>query len=339
MYYQISKDNGVTFTDTWQVNIAPENISARNENRPKIGFDNNKGVYLSWAISGKKRFTGDVRFSYSSDNGANFSEPITVNNDGLVTGHSFNEMSVSATGDVSIVWLDGRFKYQQGQLGIKTNGSELYLAKGNPSKGTDFSNEALARGTCVCCRIAINNDAKGNLAVLWRHIFGDNIREFALITLDDIRPQLRQVTQVSHDHWYIEGCPHQGGGISIDSQNRYHLTWYNQGDKGKGIFYAYSDNAGKALSTPLAVGVNQRQAAHPHLSQHKNTVDIVWTEFNGKEHSLWHQQSTDRGKSFQPARVVTKSISGSDRPFVVTNGQKSIVSWHRFSGGHWVSEL
>lgn len=339
MYYQISKNNGKSFSDTQKINIDPESISARNENRPKIAFDQQKGVYLSWAISGKKRFTGDIRFSYSSDNGRTFSKPITVNNDGIITGHSFNEMVVSPIGNVSLVWLDSRYAYQQRKAGKKAHGSELYLAKGNPSKNSLFSNEALARGTCVCCRIAIDNDKKENLAIFWRHIFGDNIREFALITLDETNPTLRNVTQISNDHWYIEGCPHQGGAISIDAQNRYHLTWYNQGDKGKGIFYAYSDDAGNSLSPSISIGVNKRQAAYPHLSQRKHIVDIVWTEFNGKIHKLWHQQSINRGKSFNQAKVLAQSSTGSDRPFITSAGNKSIVSWHRFTTGHWVSEL
>lgn len=339
MYYQVSKDNGKIFSAIKRVNIAPENILARNENRPKIAFDQHKGVYISWAISGKKRFTGDIRFSYSSDNGFTFREPVTVNNDGIVTGHSFNEMIVSPTGDVSIVWLDSRYTYQQRKAGKTTNGSELYLAKGNPRENSTFSNEALARGTCVCCRIAIDLDDKGNLAIFWRHIFGDNIREFALVTLDKARPELRKVNQISDDHWHIEGCPHQGGGISIDAQNRYHLIWYNQGDKGKGIFYAYSDDAGNSLTNPIPIGINKRQAAHPHLNQRNDIVDIVWTQFDGKVHRLWHQQSTDRGKSFKQASVLGQSTSGSDRPFIVSKGNKSIVSWHRFKTGHWVSEL
>ena len=261
MFYQVSTDLGKTFNEAVQVDIAPEAISARNENRPKIGFDAQQGVYLSWAKSGEKRFTADVRFSYSADGGKHFSDPVTINNDNIVAGHSFNEMMVSPTGEVTIVWLDGRYAHQQRQLGNKVNGSELYLAKGQPRKDIAFTNEALAGGTCVCCRIAMDTNAKGNLSVFWRHIFGDNIREFALITLDEHQPELAQVKQISHDHWYIEGCPHQGGGISIDENNRYHLTWYNQGDKGKGIFYSYSDSAGEHLSTPKAIGQANKQAA------------------------------------------------------------------------------
>ena len=339
LFYQISSDHGAHFGQVKSIGIAKENIAARNENRPKIGFDDKGGIYLSWAVSGKKRFTGDVRFSYSLDNGKSFAMPITVNNDGLVTGHSFNEMLVSPDGEVQIVWLDGRYRYMQRKAGKDFNGSELYLAKGNPRKSIVFNNESLATGTCVCCRIAIDTDNQGNLAIFWRHIFGDNIREFALITLDDERQNLAEIKQISEDHWYIEGCPHQGGGLSITENNRYHLVWYNQGDKGKGNFYAYSDDAGQTKSKPFTFGNLAKQAAHPNISHHGDTVDIVWLEFDGQKHSLWHQQSKDGGRSFNEAKILANSTTGADRPFIISQGNKSIVSWHRPNTGHWVAIL
>ena len=355
IYFQVSKDVGKSFGSEHLVDIPAEKISARNENRPKIGFDNNNGVYLSWAKSGKKRFTGDIRFSYSANGGKTFTAPITVNNDNLITGHSFNEMMVNAAGDVTIVWLDSRYSYQQKLAGNSVNGSDLYLAKGNPSKihsfksnvfkknalinSNVFSNEAIARGTCVCCRIAMEEDSKGNLSVFWRHIFGDNIREFALLTIDESKPALAQVKQISHDQWYIQGCPHQGGGISIDQNNRYHLVWYNQGDKGKGIFYAFSDNAGDKISQPIAIGNNERQAAHPHIKHTGNIVDIIWLEFDGKVHQLWHQQSVDRGETFQAANILAESSEGFDRPFIISQGTNRVVSWQRPNMGHWLGRL
>ena len=140
LHYQVSSDLGKQFSSIKVIGNIKENIAARNENRPKIGFDNNNGVYLSWAVSGKQRFTGDIRFSYSLDGGKSFTKPVTVNNDGYITGHSFNEMSVTAQGEVSIVWLDSRYRYQQKKAGKEFNGSEIYLAKTNPRAGLALDN-------------------------------------------------------------------------------------------------------------------------------------------------------------------------------------------------------
>ncbi len=337
LYYQISTDNGMNFSDVVRVNIAAEKISARNENRPKIAFDNLGGVYLSWAMPREKKYTADVRFSYSADYGKNFSKPITINDDNLLAGHSFNEMLVKANGEVNLVWLDSRHSYLKRMKGEKSTGSSLYFAKANPRNNDwKFTNKALAQSTCVCCRITMDFNKKDHLAIMWRHIYGDNIRDFAMVTLDEKQVKPYRVT---YDHWYINGCPHQGASLSVDTNNRYHMVWFNQGDKGKGIFYAYSDNQGKTLSKPLSIGQLSAQAAHPYLHHNGKVLDIVWTEFDGLTHQLWHQRSTDNGETFTLAKVLAESNKGSDRPFIVESKGKNYVSWHQPKQGHWVYKL
>ncbi len=340
LYFQMSADNGLTFSTRRSVGIDKEKISARNENRPKIAFDKYQGVYLSWATPREKKYTADVRFAYSNDYGKTFTKAITVNNDNLLTGHSFNEMLVTDDGDISIVWLDSRLAYQLRKEGKQTNGSALYIGKANYRKNqTTFSNQPLANNTCVCCRIAMDFNNNNELAVFWRHIYGDNIREFALLTLSQDENAQPLPYQVSHDHWQINGCPHQGGAISINDNNRYHMVWFNQGDLGKGIFYASSSDQGKTLTQPISVGVQSAQAAYPHLNTNGNKIDIVWTQFTGTEHELWHQRSNDNGKSFSAAELLAISSKGSDRPFIIKKGNVSYVSWHRLKQGHLVQAL
>jgi hypothetical protein len=43
LYYQISIDNGTTFMSRQRIGIPEEKISARNENRPKMAFDQFNG--------------------------------------------------------------------------------------------------------------------------------------------------------------------------------------------------------------------------------------------------------------------------------------------------------
>ena len=274
MYYQISTDKGLNFSAVKRIAIPDEKVSARNENRPKIAFDSKQGVYLSWAMPREKKYTADIRFSYSKNYGKTFSLPVTVNDDGLLTGHSFNEMRVDEQGNIAIVWLDGRLKTpnKRGQ------GSAIFMATGNLTESGRleksqqvFANKQVVNGTCVCCRLAIDTNNNGNLAILWRHIYGDNIREFAITTVNEQKTPY----QVSYDHWQINGCPHQGGAISIDNHNKYHMAWFNLGDNGKGIFYASSTDQGETLTQPLSIGDIEAQAAHPHLMQNNQVVDSL----------------------------------------------------------------
>jgi len=340
MYFQISTDNGLTFSAINSVNIDKEKISARNENRPKIAFDKYNGVYLSWATPKEKRHTADIRFTYSHNKGKTFTTPITVNDDNLLTGHSFNEMLVTDEGDISIVWLDSRHAHQLRLQGKPTNGSALYIANANVRKNEKaFLNKKLVNNTCVCCRIAMDYNNNGDLAILWRHIYGDNIREFALLTLAQNETVQKTPYQISFDHWKINGCPHQGGAISINGNNRYHMVWFNLGDLGKGIFYASSDDQGKSLTKPISVGMQSAQASHPHMNTNGHNIDIVWTQFTGTEHQLWHQRSIDNGKLFTAAALLATSSAGADRPFIIKKGKVSYVSWHRLKQGHLVQAL
>jgi hypothetical protein len=340
IYFQRSTDNGKTFSAITRVAIDKEKISARNENRPKIAFDKHQGVYLSWATPKEKKYTADIRFSYSSDYGKSFSKSITVNDDNLLTGHSFNEMLVTDEGDISIVWLDSRLAHQLRLQGKQVNGSALYLGTANYRKNNkSFLNKQLAHSTCVCCRIAMDYNNDGELAIFWRHIYGDNTREFALLTVAQGENVQQTPYQISYDHWKINGCPHQGGAISINDHNRYHMVWFNQGDAGKGIFYASSNDQGKSLTKPISVGVQSAQAAHPHMNTNGNNIDIVWTQFTGSEHELWHQRSTDNGQSFTQAVRLATAVNGTDRPFIIKKGKVSYVSWQRLKQGHLVQAL
>ena len=85
-----SHDNGVNFSTPVVVTPEAENIYADGENRPKIAVAQDGTVLLTWSKKQSKKYSGDIRFSRSTDSGKSFSLPITLNDDGLITGHRFD---------------------------------------------------------------------------------------------------------------------------------------------------------------------------------------------------------------------------------------------------------
>lgn len=341
VFYAVSNDYGGSFNKAVKITSINEKISSRGENRPKIAFSQIGDVYLSWARPGAKKYVGDIRFSFSNDDGISFSKPVTINNDELITGHSFNEMIVTDENKLILVWLDSRDKYNAKKAGKEFNGSSIYSAQVmfDVNKTVSFSNEKISQGTCVCCRLTLLQSDTNQISIMYRDIFGDNIRDFSLVNYDLANNKVVNSNRVTFDEWFINGCPHQGAGISKTNQ-RMHLTWFNQGSKGKGIFYAFTDNLGDTLSTPIFIGNIARQAVHPNIISNGNKVDIVWLEFNGAEHELWHQQSFDKGDTFKQATKLASSGFGADRPFLyTTNKGDNYVSWHRPKVGHWTAKL
>lgn len=333
MYFAISNDNGKHFGPTQKVSIDREKIYAKGENRPKIAFGADNTVYLSWSKKLRKRRASVVRFTYSIDGGKTFAKPITVNSDSKKVGHAYNELLVDKQGNVNISWLDERHK------GRKKDGSSLYTAQGRlTDKGFVFVDKKLADDTCVCCRIATDLTAQDEVAVMWRSIYDNNIRDHAIMTFKgDNAPA--QPFRATFDQWYINGCPHQGPGLDVDKTNRYHMVWFNNGEKGKGVFYGYSDNGGKTQDKVHQMGNVNTQASFAHVLANGTVVDVVWMQFDGDNYQLYHKRSNNNGQTFGQANLLSVSSVDPDNPFLVGHNGKHFVSWQRPGLGHQVFAL
>src|SRR3569623_1883854 len=89
-------------------------------------------------------------------------------------------------------------------------------------RGASFgANGKLADHACEWCRIALDLTEDGVPVAFWRHVYGDNERDHAVLKLDGKAEPLR----VTRDRWRVEACPHHGPALSIDAQNNYHLVW------------------------------------------------------------------------------------------------------------------
>jgi hypothetical protein len=324
-----STDLAKSFSNEIIVNSEPETISAENENRPKIAFGKSQEVYLSWTRSLEQPFSGDVRFARSLDDGKTFSAPITVNDNHDIISHRFDAMAVDAQGRIHLAWLDKRDLVSAKSRGEDYAGSALYYAV-SENRGESFSiNRKLADHSCECCRVAMAIDRENVPVIFWRHVFDNNVRDHALLRLDD-KPQL---VRVSFDQWQVEACPHHGGTLSIDANNTYHLTWFNNGPQRHGLFYAQSKNQGKTFSTPLAVGNYDAQAAHPFVRVQNQSVYLVWKEFDGKQSLIQMMQSTNAGTTWKNVTTLASTDGASDHPLLISNGQQVFLSWNTSKQG------
>lgn len=337
LYLNYSDDLGRSYSAPMLVNQIAEKISTRGENRPKIGVDGHGNVYLSWVTPLSKRFTANVRFSYFSVNSQQFSAPITINNDNLLTGHSFNEMVVTQDGDVYISWLDGRAKVAAAKKGIRLRNSELYLAHANFVRGkTEFDNNFLAKGTCVCCRLAMDLDEQELPMLMWRHVFGDNYRDHGFLTMKN-QKQANEMKRVSFENWQVDGCPHQGPSIARETKgkniNRVHMAWFNNAPNASGLFYGYSDDNGNSMSKVNHFAQKNFNPEHPHLSQNQKAkkdterLGLVWREFNGKTFQVKYQSSRN-GDHWSKPRVIASAEQGVDYPYILQHPSGNYLHWH-----------
>ncbi len=343
VYVNYSTDKGKTFSPPVSVNSIPEKISARGENRPKIalkkmgpkkmGSKNTGAVYVTWTTPLKKRFSGNIRFSYSHDNGKHFSSPVTINDNRDITGHRFDALSVAKNGNIYIAWLDKRDRYQAEkkaekypeQYLKKYNGAAVYYTWSDNAGKSFYPDQKIIDHSCECCRVVMQTDSKNLPVIVWRNIYGKNTRDHALVNFSAPHKPAVPV-RVSYDNWQVDACPHHGPDLSVSDSDEYHLVWFNNADKNHGLFYQRM-NSKEKFNEPLAFGNYKAAASHPSVISHQNKVWLSWKEFDGKKESLWMQFSADKGDSWNKPVVVAETTEGSDYGFLLKDSNTVYIQW------------
>ena len=334
VYVSYSDDHGVTQSAPVKVNAEPESILGDGENRPKIIV--RKGVvYVSYTQGLAKPMSGDIRFSRSTDGGKSFSAPITVNDNREIISHRFDSMAVNGKGHVYIAWLDKREQSAAEKKGEKYNGSAIYYAT-SENGGISFRrNVKIADHVCECCRTAMAIDADDYPVVVWRHIYGTNIRDHALVKLDGKMAPAR----LSHENWNTASCPHHGPSLSIAADGSYHAAWFNNAPERHGLFYAHSTDRGKTFSAPLNFGNFDAQAARPYVLSLGSRVYLVWKEFDGEDTGIFGMHSSDGGKSWSAPEKLAGTPDVSDWPMLVSENNRVYLSWNTKNEGYRLIEI
>ncbi|MDH5766596.1 MAG: glycoside hydrolase [Gammaproteobacteria bacterium] len=331
VYISRSSDKGKSFFAPLIVNRVPEAISARGENRPKVAVDNKGRIYVSWTTPLEKRFTGNIRFSYSED-GKNFSDTVIVNDNLDLTGHRFDALGVNNNGDIYIAWLDKRHRYQAEKKQQKYKGAAVYYALSEDGGKTFKPNKKIADQSCECCRVIMDMDRDDLPVVFWRHIFDENVRDHAMVKFSG-KNQPGEVVRVSHDQWHIDACPHHGPDMSINESGDYHLAWFNNAPERQGLFYARYNKLDKTFSQSINFGNYKATASHPNIEAIKNQVWLVWQEFDGKQHSIWLQKSLDGGDNWQKSEKMATASGNVDYPFFIKDGDQLYIQWQTSDTG------
>ena len=315
-----SKNEGKDFSKPVLITPEPENILADGENRAKIAVMSDGVVIVTWTQSLPQKFSGNIRFSRSTDSGETFSKPLTLNDDGRITSHRFDALTTDGAGRVVVAWLDARDRDVAKERGEEFLGPSIYTAQ-STDNGVSFSvNQKFQEHVCECCRVSLGWTTDGPIA-FWRNIFDTNTRDFAIAALDT--GALRRATD---DSWKIDACPHHGGDMAIDAQDRLHLVWFTNGEIRQGLFY--KQIKGERESMPLAIGNSAAQASHPSIAVEGNMVLLAWREFNGETYSVQIMYSDNAGISWSKSQQVANSTGGADYPLPLINGQKMLVVWN-----------
>ena len=325
--YVAKSENGVeSASPPVRVTPAALPIEKNGENRPKVVAAPNGDLYVSFIAKGQKKFTGIVYFSRSLDGGKTFSEPMPVSDEAVPSSQRFETLKVGPDGRIYIAWLDKRDLFAAKKVNTPYRGSALYYAISD-DRGVSFqANVNGADHTCECCRVAMDIGPDGLPVIVWRHVFEPSIRDHAVMKINaDGSPGA--VTRLSEDNWELDGCPHHGPAISINSNGVQHVTWFTDGKARQGVFYARSEGDGQTFSAPMAFGNADLNAGHPSVLAVGKSVYLTWKEFSGEQDELYVMTSPDQGHTWSSPLRVAATADASDHPFLLEDGQWLYASW------------
>lgn len=320
-----SRDGGRTYSEPVIV-AAGEAIDANGEARPKVAIGPGGEVLVSWTRRGQALYTGDIRFARSTDGGRTFSEPVTINDDGLPIGHRFDSLGVAPDGTVVLAWIDKRDLERATAAGESYAGAAVYVAVSRDAGATFGPNRKVQDHSCECCRIAMAFETDSTPVLFWRHVLPGGIRDHVAIRLSD---DAGEAVRIGSDNWQIDACPHHGPALAVEPDGRYHFAWFTGAEPtGPAVFYAYSDDRGRTTTAPLRIG-SGALAGHPTLAVAGGRLWLGWKEWRDDgTTAVLVMSSDDRGDTWSSPRTVATSGPNSDRPFlIVTRSDRVLLSW------------
>ncbi len=324
-----STDYGKTFSAAVRIHSVDQSIHLWDENPPSIAVDRKGGVYVLYFADDKQSSTSF--FSYSSD-GTQFSTPTKISSTADSWYHYQTEMLLDTSDQAHFLWHDVRDRAEYKKLG----GGDLslyYNALKMNTPGTPPEDKRVARNTCSCCRTAIDKDKDGNLIILARFVYADNIRDHGLLKISPDK-QASESWRVTFDDWQIEGCPTHGPALSIAQDGRYHIAWFTQGEKRSGLYYAFSDDQGKHFSSPMQIGDPEKLPGRADVLALNKEVALVWKVFDGIKTRIESMYSMDSGKQWSPIRILAESGSQSAHPALISDGEQIYLSWNSLDTGY-----
>ena len=332
IYISQSEDMGQTYSLPVAVNKQPEPIYTNGENRPKIAMGSKGEIYLSWTLKTAGRYTGDIRFSRSLDGGKNFTDPVTINNDGLLTSHRFDALQVSESGHIYIAWLDKRDQSAAKKQHINYTGAALYFAVSEDAGASFADNYRVANNSCECCRIASETYADNEVVVFWRHIFDGGMRDHAYAVLKANGES--DFDRATVDNWQLDACPHHGPDMAAAiEETDYHMVWFSNGDQHKGIYYQRQNlTTGVKLFEYLVDA--STGASHPQVASHNDKVVIAWKSFDGETMRISLISSVDNGQTWSDAVYPLQTKGSSDHPALIESNTGLFLAWHTQEEGY-----
>ncbi len=197
----VSKDQGKTFsTPAIALDVAGRAKGGR-QRGPRIAVDAKGKLVVTAPVTfdqaeyQKKYPTAELYLVTSGDGGKSWSKPLQVNTVAKKAPEALHWMTVAASGEVHVAWLDLRSRSGRGQ--------DIYYAQ--VAGGRVGENVKIASTVCECCAPGLAVDGAGNPLVAYREGGNKDSREIFAITSTDKGAAFSKPVQINRQRSLEDG--------------------------------------------------------------------------------------------------------------------------------------
>jgi hypothetical protein len=259
----------------------------------------------------------DIKMSWSKDNGATWSAPVSPHHDGTTTQHGFASLYPTRDAGVGMIWLDGR------ATADPENDNMSVRAAVFDNAGRQLSESLVDERVCDCCPTSVAITDQGPVAV-YRDRSAGEIRDIAASRL--LNGAWTPSASVHADNWHIEACPVNGPAVSAQGRD-VAVAWMTaNGDEGR-AFAAFSQDGGATFGAPIRLDDAGSLGRVGIALLNGSSAFATWIEFSDGKGQL-RARLVDRSGTRGPSQIVTGTADrASGYPRIARSGRELLFAW------------
>jgi hypothetical protein len=298
-------------------------IEPHGESPPKLAYSPDgalNALYVVTRLESGRRFpAAALRFVRSTDGGAQWSTPVTVNDGSTFGSHNFQTLYAAPDGALYATWLDGRMGKSMVYMTKSADGGKHWIPNQRVS----------ADEACPCCRTTMASAANGTLYLAWRKVFPGNVRDIVVARSPDGGMSWEDPVRAHADNWVFDGCPHAGPSLQVDARGGVHIAWWTGKQGSAGVWYARSDDGALTFSKPIPLGVAEfSRPAHVQLALGgQDRVIAAWDDGTLATPRVVVRTSKNRGATWSEPATLSDSGRAAGFPVVAATKERMAVAW------------
>lgn len=278
-------------------------------------------LLIVWQTTGELPGMGPLLAVYSNDAGKTWQQGAKPT--GSDADQSHHELLADGEGRFHAVWLDDRD--ENGYQGVR------YARTSDVGQSWELA-QTIDDSSCSCCWNRMAFGADGKLNLLYRDM---QPRDMALAQSADGGASWQRVSTVGEFNWIFDGCPHNGGGLSVAGDGALHSLVWTGAENQVGLYHMQSADGGKSWTPPQRLG--EAGAFHADIAFGAGRLVAVWDALGLEGSKVFVSESADNGGHWSTAKPLSLSGGSATFPRIVATPAGLLAMWleQTAAGKHW----